>query len=198
MRYAKSHRAETRTKVVQTATRAFQRDGIDGTGLAGLMGEAGLTKGGFYAHFTSKDALVAEAATVSLQASADRMRARANAAAASGGSALDAIIDAYLSSDHVRSPEGGCAIGALLSDLSRGAPVVREAGASGAARLVEAIDEALPSSLGPDRRPRAQAIFGMLAGCLQLARLEPEGARRDAILSGARDAARLLGAAPSR
>ena len=80
MRYVKGRKAETRARVVATAGRALRRDGIDGSRLVGLMQEAGLTKGGFYAHFESKDALVAEAVTASLQQSAASMRAAAQGA----------------------------------------------------------------------------------------------------------------------
>ena len=102
--------------MLETAARALQRDGIDGSGLAGLMGEAGLTKGGFYAHFQSKDDLVAEAVSTSLQAAAVQMRATLRA---SGDQELDgfrAIVEAYLQPAHAVANEGGCTIGALLSE----------------------------------------------------------------------------------
>lgn len=192
MRYAKTQRAETRTRVIETAARALRRDGIDGTGLVGLMGEAGLTKGGFYAHFASKDDLVAEAVAASLRASAEQMHVRGSAAASDGFSGLGAIVDGYLNQAHAAEPEAGCTIGALLSDLTRGGTQVRAAAADGAAGLIAAIEATLPETLGAIRRSRAQAILGLLAGSLQLARLQPEADAKDAILSSAREAARSL------
>jgi TetR/AcrR family transcriptional repressor of nem operon len=189
MRYAKTRKAETRSRVVETAARALRRDGVDGIGLVGLMGEAGLTKGGFYAHFGSKDDLVAEAVASSIEVSSERMRARRHAAESQQGSGLQAIVDAYLNALHVAAPEGGCTIGALLSDLTRASAPVRRAAADGAARLVSVIEDALPEALGPARRSRAQAILGLLAGSLQLARLESDAGAREAVLSSAREAA---------
>jgi TetR/AcrR family transcriptional repressor of nem operon len=197
MRYAKTRKAETRQRVVETASRALRRDGIDGIGLVGLMGEAGLTKGGFYAHFGSKDDLVAEAVATSLQASAERMRDAGRAAAADGRRGLHAIVDAYLSEAHAAAPEAGCTIGALLSDLSRAKTPVREAAIDGAAALTAAIEEALPVSLGGNRRSRARALLGLLTGGLQLARLETDPQAREAVLSSAREAATLLAEATS-
>lgn len=139
---------------------------------------------------------MAEAASASLQASAERMRTRGKAAKEAGRSALDGIVEAYLNLEHMKKPEAGCTIGALLSDLARGVPMVREAAAGGAAQLVAAVEDALPQSLGLDRKPRAQAIVGMLAGCLQLARLEADPKAGDAILVAGRDAARRLASAP--
>lgn len=192
MRYGSDHKAGTRARVVETAGRVLRRDGVDGTGLIGLMKEAGLTKGGFYAHFASKDALVAEAVTAALDETATRMRASVEARPDEGGSRAMAFIDGYLRPEHVAARDTGCAIGALLSDLARASPAVRQAGAAGAAQLVQVIVEVLPDRLGHARRARAEAILGMLAGCLQLARLQADPAARDAVLSAGRQAAYLL------
>lgn len=189
MRYAKTRKAETRSRVVETAARALRRDGVDGIGLVGLMGEAGLTKGGFYAHFASKDDLVAEAVASSIRASCERMRTRSTDAESQQLSGFWAIIDAYLNATHVAAPEAGCTIAALLSDLTRASGPVREAATEGVAQLVSAIEDTLPAALGAACRSRAQAILGMLAGSLQLARLEGDADARDAMLSAAREAA---------
>jgi TetR/AcrR family transcriptional repressor of nem operon len=197
VRYAKTRKAETRARVIETAARALRRDGVDGVGLVGLMGEAGLTKGGFYAHFESKDDLVAEAVTSSLRASAERMRKVADAAEAGGPARLDAIVEGYLSAEHAATPEAGCTIGALLSDLTRASAPVRAAAAGGASQLVAAIEDALPDAIETGRHSKAQAVFGLLAGCLQLARLETDPGTRDAVLASARDAVRQLTQSPT-
>jgi TetR/AcrR family transcriptional repressor of nem operon len=192
MRYAKDHKADTRTRVVETAGRVLRRDGVDGTGLIGLMREAGLTKGGFYAHFESKDALVAEAVETALAGSAGRLRDVSEGAAVHGRSRLGAVVDNYLSAEHVRARDQGCTISALLSDLTRGSDDVREAAARGAAGLAAVIEDALPPSFGQDRAARARVILGMLTGCLQLARLERDATRRDAMLAAGKRAAHVL------
>ncbi len=196
MRYAKTRKAETRQRVVETAARALRRDGVGGIGLVGLMGEAGLTKGGFYAHFGSKDDLVAEAVASSLHGSAERMRATGRAAEEEGDRGLYAIVDAYLSLAHAAAPEAGCTISALLSDLARAETPVRQAAINGAAALTAAIEEALPVSLRGDRRSKARAVLGLLTGGLQLARLETDLQAREAVLSSTRDAVRLLADRP--
>jgi TetR/AcrR family transcriptional regulator, transcriptional repressor for nem operon len=156
------------------------------------MSEAGLTKGGFYAHFESKDALVAATVLTSLESTAVRMRSAAEVAEANGGSRLSSIIEGYLSPDHVAARDMGCTIGSLLSDLTRGSKGVREAAAEGAAKLVEVIEEALPNPLGRERNSRVRAILGTLSGCLQLARLEADAVARDAVLAAGRRAAYFL------
>ena len=88
----------------------------------------------------------------------------------------------------------GCTIGSLLSDLTRGSGPVRAAAAAGADQMAKMIEAALPASLGAERPARAQAILGLLSGCLHLARLQPEPALRDAILAAGRRAVEVLAA----
>lgn len=119
MRYSKTKQAKTRAKILNAAVVALRRDGVDGIGLSGLMAEAGLTKGGFYAHFGSKDGPIAEAVGASLSATGRRFCETAAQPAADGASGLLAIIDAYLGTAHANSRETGCKLGALLSDRAR-------------------------------------------------------------------------------
>ncbi|WP_204314932.1 TetR/AcrR family transcriptional regulator, partial [Klebsiella pneumoniae] len=89
MRYAAGHREETRRRVVEVAARRFRKDGIEAAGVAGLMADAGLTHGGFYAHFSSKEALVRDAIVAALTTSRDHLAAEAAAARAEGRDALE-------------------------------------------------------------------------------------------------------------
>ncbi len=120
-----SRKEITHTRIVETAARAIRRSGYDGTGVADIMKEAGLTHGGFYAHFASRDAMLAEAAdhagaeTIAL---AERIFAEVP-----GEQALQALMNAYLSSEHLANIESGCSLAALGSEMPRQAPEVRKA-----------------------------------------------------------------------
>ncbi len=192
MRYAKTQKAQTKAHVLDKAAQALRREGVDGVGLVGLMGAAGLTKGGFYAHFASKDDLVAQVTAESLHASAERMQSRAQAAQEEGRCPLTAIVDAYLSETHAAARDTGCTMGALLSDLARASEPVRAKAAQGTAQMAAALEEALPASLGARRGARAQAVLGLLVGSLHLARVETDAQARSAMLASAREAALLL------
>src|SRR5215213_6746026 len=105
----------THERIVSVAARAIRRSGYDGTGVADIMKEAGLTHGGFYAHFASREAMLAEAAD---RAGAEAVAAMAGvAASAPPGQALQVLLRAYLSDAHVESVETGCAVAALGSEM---------------------------------------------------------------------------------
>ena len=113
----------THERIVDTAARAIRRSGYDGTSVADIMKEAGLTHGGFYAHFTSREAMLAEAAD---RAGAESVATSARiAATAPPEQGLEWLLRAYLSKEHCSSPEIGCPIAALGSEMPRQAPEVR-------------------------------------------------------------------------
>ena len=124
---------ESHERIVRAAARAIRRSGYDGTGVADIMKEAGLTHGAFYAHFASREAMLAEAA--------DRAGAESNAfaarviAAAPPEQSLQALMHAYLSEEHLASIETGCPVSALGSEMPRQAPEVRRA----ATRRIKAV-----------------------------------------------------------
>ena len=110
---AGSKKEETRERILRAAARAIRKHGYEGVGVADVMKEAGLTHGGFYAHFESRDALLAAAAD---QAGAETLEILTRAiAAAKPGQELTALVDAYLSDRHVAAPEQGCVIAAAGS-----------------------------------------------------------------------------------
>src|SRR5438105_1850925 len=118
-----SRKQLTHDRIVKTAATIIRRDGYGGTGVADIMKEAGLTHGGFYAHFDSKAQLLAEALD---QAGVDTLeRMRKVGAGAPPGDALQLFVQAYLSDGHHAAPEDGCALAALGSETPRQAPEVR-------------------------------------------------------------------------
>jgi len=173
----------THERIVEAAARAIRRSGYGGTGVADIMKEAGLTHGGFYAHFASREAMLAEAAD---RAGADGVAAVARlAAAAPSKQALQALLTAYLSPEHVEAVETGCAVAALGSEMPRQAPRVRRAATR---RIQEMID--LVARLSPDRgkrgsHERALVTVATLVGALVLARAVDDRRLSDSVRAAA-------------
>ena len=190
-RYEKGHKGATRRRIIELAARRFRAEGVDGVGIAKLMTDAGLTNGGFYAHFASKEELVKEAVVHALA----EMPARFAADAAKGACDVPAYIDRYLSSTHRDHPEAGCAIAAMLPDLTRSPPASRVAFNEEAEATRDYIAAGLPGSIEKEeRQPRALAVLAHLIGTLQLARFVTEATLSDAILlRGRAEAKRLAG-----
>lgn len=153
--------------MIETAARVLRRDGIAAAGVASLMAEAGLTNGAFYAHFASKEALVAEAVVSALGETRTAMAQKI--AQAAPGLALDAVIAHYLDPRHVAHPEHGCAVAALGPELSRRPESTRAAVDAAVDALVVTIAEALEPG-HPDRIAMARAVFASMVGTIQLAR----------------------------
>ena len=164
-RYAADHKQATRQRILETAGRRFKQDGIDGSGIATLMRDAGLTNGAFYAHFSSKDDLVAAVIAAQLDEQATAFAARA---AEPGG--LERIVKEYLSLAHRDDREGGCPSAALLDEIDRAGEPVRQAYTDGLLRLVDG----LAAHVAPDDPVPARAsvlgVVALLTGTLQLAR----------------------------
>ena len=147
MRYGKERKQETRQRIIQTAGRRFKRDGIDGSGIATLMSDAGLTNGAFYAHFASKEDLVAT--TV-----ADQLRAqRASfSAQAPGRAGVEQYLREYLSVQHRDNPDDGCPSAALLDEIGRSTDATKRAYTDGALVIIDDIAARLApgrSAVGP-------------------------------------------------
>lgn len=190
MRYDNEHKEQTRNRVLKAAAKAIRADGPHRVGVAAVMAEAGLTHGGFYAHFSSKDALIAAAIGQMFDEGASRIqRETADRSAADG---LAAYVDFYLSKKHRDAPGLGCPMAALASDLPRLDAASREAFAAGMNRLTRAIGEklaALPASgkgKAGTMEPQARSMIAELVGALSLSRIEPDAVRSDGILSASR------------
>src|SRR6478752_6852590 len=124
MKVSREEAAANRERIVDVASRLFREKGFDGIGVADVMKEAGLTHGGFYGHFGSKEDLMAEAASLAIRESRERWARRARAA---GGDALEALASLYLTPRHRDDPGHGCAAAALATDASRQGFGVRRA-----------------------------------------------------------------------
>lgn len=165
-------------RIVQAAARAIRRSGYDGTGVADIMKEAGLTHGAFYAHFASRDAMLAEAAD---RAGAESNTIAANViAAAPPNEALQALAQAYLSKEHLASIETGCPLSALGSEMPRQAPEVRLAATRRIKEMVDLVARQFPDWGQPSAHERALVSVATLVGTLVLARAVDDANLSDA------------------
>lgn len=168
-------------RIVEAAARAIRRSGYDGTGVADIMKEAGLTHGAFYAHFASREAMLAEAA--------DRAGAESNAiaarvvASAPPEQALQALVQVYLSKEHLASIETGCPISALGSEMPRQTPEVRRAATQRIKEMMDLVARQYPDWGQPGAHERALVTVATMVGTLMLARAVDDAALSDALCS---------------
>lgn len=186
--------AENRRRIVEVAGRLFRERGFDGIGVADLMKAAGLTHGGFYGHFRSKDDLAAEACGRVLDRSAEAWQRWL----AEGGEApLEALLDRYLSDRHRRHPGRGCLFAALAADVARqDDPALRHVLTEGLRPQVDRLAAVMPGDSDAARRQRALASLSAMVGALVLARAVDDPALSDEILAATR--AELAGPAQDR
>ncbi|MFW6867059.1 TetR/AcrR family transcriptional regulator [Nocardioides sp. CPCC 206347] len=164
-RYGKEHKDATRQRIVESAGRRFKQGGIDGSGIATLMADVGLTNGAFYAHFDSKDDLVATVV-------ADEVRAQARAISAlpAGKAGIEQFIRDYLSPEHRDNAAVGCPSAALLDEIVRTDDAARQGYTAGAASIIDEIASRLTPRNPMAGRGRAIGLFALLVGTLQLSR----------------------------
>jgi len=194
VRYGKEHKQATRRRIIERAGRRFKRDGIDGSGIATLMADAGLTNGAFYAHFASKEELVATAVT-------DQLRnQRANLSVlAPGRAGVEQYVRAYLSVAHRDNPDDGCPSAALLDEIGRCPDATKRAYTDGLLAMVDDIAARLAPQDPPSARAKALSVFALLVGTLQLSRALADPQLADEVLEqGIRNALALLGAEQQR
>jgi AcrR family transcriptional regulator len=158
-------KAETHERIVKAAAAAIRRHGYDGVSVAEIMKDAGLTHGGFYAHFPSREAMLAEALE---QAGAESVENLGRAATASRDH-LEGLVGAYLSDRHLANPERGCSLAALGSETRRQRAPVRRAATRRLKELVELVEQSLPDGSG--RHQQALGVLSTLVGALTIARL---------------------------
>lgn len=174
-----SRKELTHDRIVESAARALRRVGYQGVGVADVMKDAGLTHGGFYAHFDSREAMLAEAIQRAGQESASVVRQDMAERLAKGASPLRALIEAYLSEAHLNAVDSGCPVAALASEMSRQHDAVRDASCERVRRFIKAVQQTLPSGVPADS---ALVIVSALVGALQLARAMGPGRQSKAIL----------------
>jgi TetR/AcrR family transcriptional repressor of nem operon len=183
---SKSTRHETtHERILDVAARSLRRNGYSGVGVADVMKQAGLTHGGFYAHFESRDALLAEAIDRAGRDSAEAMKRRMEASQEKGHGALRALVDSYLSEAHLRGVESGCVVAALGSEIHRQEPSLLAASNDRVRGLISMVQQALPEGAAKEQ---AMVIAGTMVGSLQLARALGPNAQGKAMLAAARNA----------
>lgn len=180
MRRSKEHKDETRQKILDSAGRLFKADGIDGTGIAGLMADAGLTNGAFYKHFASKDDLTAHAVADQLA----RQRQLVDALPP-GRPGIEQFVRDYLSAEHCDDPASGCPSAALLDEIGRCDDATRQTYTDGLNGLIDALAQRLTPDDPAASRTAVTTIFAMMAGSIQLARALTDRAAADALLEDA-------------
>jgi TetR/AcrR family transcriptional repressor of nem operon len=186
MRYDGEHKQKTRERVLKVAAREIRAQGPHRVGVAGIMAKAGLTHGGFYAHFASKDDLIAAAIGEMFREGAGRQqRAMEDRAPAQ---ALAAYIDFYLSDAHRDTRTAGCPLPFLSADAPRLDAAARERFAAGVAALTETLAERLVAMGHADAQELASSTLSEMVGAVSLARAEPDPTRSDAILARSRAA----------
>jgi TetR/AcrR family transcriptional regulator, transcriptional repressor for nem operon len=170
-------------RIVSAAAKAIRRSGYDGTGVADIMKEAGLTHGAFYAHFPSREAMLAEAAT---RACAEAAAATLNVAASvPPQQALASMLRAYLSPEHVQQVERGCPLAALGSETPRQAPEVRRATTRHIKEMIDMVARQSPDWGQPAAHERALVTIATMVGTLLLARAVDEPALSDNLCKAA-------------
>jgi AcrR family transcriptional regulator len=162
-----SRKQLTHDRIVDTAARVLRETGFAGVGVAAIMKRAGLTHGGFYAHFESRDALLAEALQRAGEDSRTRLRQSIEAAHAKGLSPFRALVETDLAESHLKSPETGCPVAALSSEMPRQSPAVREQASTRVQALVAGVESVLPAGRSKDD---AAIVAAQLVGALQVAR----------------------------
>ena len=165
MRYSKDHKQATRQRILEAAGRRFKQDGIDGAGVAAVMSDAGLTNGAFYAHFASKEDLVANVL-------ADQLRAQRQSfdAQPPDRAGLEAFIRSYLSPQHRDQSADGCPSAALLDEIARRPAATKQVFTDELMGVIDDIASRLDPTDAEATRTDALTLFGLMLGTLQLAR----------------------------
>jgi TetR/AcrR family transcriptional repressor of nem operon len=187
MRYSKEHKQETHARIVKKASVRLREKGAHGIGVADLMKEAGLTHGGFYAHFDSREALVIEAFGYAMDRATERWRKMAEQTPPE--KRLAAIVESYLTPLHRDDPGHGCAVPALGAEIARESPKTRRAFAAKLDQMIEMIAEQISGVSPKAARKQAIATLATMMGTLVLSRIGGSGEFSDEILSAGREAA---------
>lgn len=192
MRIGTGRRATTRRHILDAAAQRFRRDGVSAAGIAGIMGDAGLTNGGFYLHFGSKEELVREALREALADQRLRLEAALDA-----GLDLEGAIRSYLNRAHLEDSARGCPSAALLPEVARQPLATRRAYEDGLRDFIATLAALLLDGGTPAAERRTTALFALMAGTLQLARAVPDADHADQIISDGVSAALVVAGSPS-
>jgi TetR/AcrR family transcriptional regulator, transcriptional repressor for nem operon len=184
MRYSAQHKAKTHERVLKKAAEQMRRRGVQGTGIAGLMGKVGLTHGGFYAHFPDKNALIAEAMGPMLEGGVAADIAAAEAAPE--GQKIRAIVNMYLSTQHRDCPQA-CPVAGLAGEMARQPESVRKAYHRAIEHRLKLVARFFPGESERERLDRAWLMLSGMAGTLMIARVITNRKASDQFLEQARE-----------
>jgi len=195
MGHSQSEKEASHERILRIAAKRFRELGLAGLSVADLMEAAGLTHGGFYRHFESREALVAQAVAVALAEGQERVGVEPHPEA---GVTLEGLLDAYLAEAHRDSPGEGCAVAALAADAARSDAKTRAVFTRQLKRNLTSTSQLLRGSVGDTERSRAILIWSALVGALTLARAVNEKRLSTEILAAVRAELKALGAPRSR
>jgi TetR/AcrR family transcriptional repressor of nem operon len=162
-----SRKEQSHERIVEVAARAIRRAGYRGVGVADIMKEAGLTHGGFYAHFASREALLVEAMQEASRGNQAELSEAMARRMVKGHSRFSALVWAYLHDSHLIRTENGCVVAALSSEMTRQGDVVHQEARRRVTYLVEFVRSSLPQGVDPEQ---AEVVTATMVGALQLAR----------------------------
>jgi TetR/AcrR family transcriptional regulator, transcriptional repressor for nem operon len=194
MRYSKEHKLETHARIVKKASVRLREKGAHGIGVADLMKEAGLTHGGFYAHFDSREALVIEAFAHAMDRSTERWRKLAEQTPPE--KRLATIVDSYLTPLHRDDPGHGCAVPTLGAEIARESPKTRKAFATKLEQMIDMMAQQILDVPRKAARKQAMSVLATMMGTLVLSRIAGNTEFSDEILGAGRAA--VLDRAPKR
>lgn len=181
MRVSRVQAEANREAVINAASRLFREHGFDGIGLKDLMKGAGLTQGGFYKQFESKDDLAALASRRAMESATRRW----SSVAASSNDPLQAVVDLYLSAGHRGETGDGCPLVALGSDAARQSPEVRTPFQDGIKAHLQVLEELIPNDGAPDAAEKAMVVLSLMVGAVTLSRIMTDEAMSDRVLEAA-------------
>ncbi len=181
-RYSKEHIQQTRQKILGTATQLFKTEGIDTVGIARLMGKTGLTHGGFYAHFDSKDALVGQSLTAALAGTMGALIETAR----NDGTGLQGLVRSYTSRTHRDQPDAGCVLPSLAGEVARQSDGVRAPLTATLRQLIDDLGELSAQTDAAGRREEVLATLAAVVGAVALARAVNDPVLSDDILASVR------------
>ncbi len=195
MRYSKEHKAETHERIVKQASVRLRERGAHGIGVADLMKEVGLTHGGFYAHFDSREALVIEAFNYAMDRGNERWRKIVEEMPPE--KRLATIVNSYLTTTHRDDPGRGCAVPSLGAEIARESPKTRKAFAAKLERMIDMIADQIPDVSPKAARKQAMATLATMMGTVVMARIAGNGEFSDEILASGREAVLSRAAKPA-
>jgi TetR/AcrR family transcriptional repressor of nem operon len=185
MRYRPEHKVEVHRKILKDASRRVRAEGIAGAAVSSVMRDSGLTNGGFYKHFGSKDDLLTESLSEAFREIADRLTQIAKKS--KPGTAWKAIVKAYLSPEHCDHVESGCPVAALAPELARADPALKAPIRKELIKYKTRMLPLMPGRRAADKERAFSAIFSTMIGAVALARILPDQAARARVLASARD-----------